>query len=205
MVVVIAAIASSGCKDFTVAQDRSDLRALSRDVDIVRIRGISDADVDELRRFERLRVITLCGGWGKQEMLLTAAGMARLAEVVAPTLEIVTVCDSVRLDDAFLVALASIKTVHDLTLRGCPGFSEAGLAAIAELPAITYLDVRGCPQIDDEWLPILSMHSELSYLGLAGTSVSAGGVSRLQALLPGCKIDTDENVWRYMERSYRSR
>jgi hypothetical protein len=161
----------------------------------VRVRGVSDADIGELRRFHDMRCVNFCGGCARLDLAVTAAGLARLAEIAPPSLDTMTICAAPKIDDECLLQVARIASLRRVILQSCPGFTEKGLAAILRLPRLTYLDVRGCGQIDDGWTTALSSRSDLAYLGVAGTRLSANGISQLNTSLPSTELDVSAAKW----------
>lgn len=178
-------------KDFSVAQSAANLKALPANAEEVRIRGIANADVQELARFQDVKHIDLTGGWKALPMRMTSAGFSRLADLKLPRVNSIGLNHCPSLDDECLRHVARIPSLTMVTLNDSTGYSQKGLAFILALPHLTYLDLRGCVQVDDAWVETLAKCRTLTQLGVTATKMTPAGVGRLREALPNCHVDDE--------------
>lgn len=107
----------------------------------------------------KLRTLAVLEGNGIPADALRALGTARGLQVVQ------LISDAV--DDAVLVALATLPDLRELELVGCRSFGELGMRAIASIRGLEALDLRGCSQLTTEQLALVGELRALKRLGLA--------------------------------------
>ena len=67
------------------------------------------------------------------------------------------------------------------------GISDSGLTHLETMDGLRFLSLAGSP-VTDAGLESLSHFIDLETLNLGGTKVTKQGVSKIQDLLPGCRI-----------------
>ncbi|MBL8739385.1 MAG: hypothetical protein JNL12_23360 [Planctomycetes bacterium] len=108
----------------------------------------------------RLRTLAVAEGNGIPADALRALGTARGLQAVR------LLSDAV--DDAVLVALATLPALRELELVGCRSFGEVGMRALASMRGLQALDLRGCSQLTTEQLALVGELRALQRLRLAG-------------------------------------
>lgn len=108
----------------------------------------------------KLRSLVVAEGNGIPADALRALGTARGLQAVR------LISDAV--DDAVLVALATLPDLRELELVGCRSFGELGMRAIASIRGLEALDLRGCTQLTTEQLALVGELRALKRLRLAG-------------------------------------
>ena len=106
----------------------------------------------------KLRGLQVYGN-GLPEGALGSIGTARGLQVVH--------LSSNAVDDAVLVALATLPALRELELVGCLSFHDVGMRAIASMRGLQALDIRGCPQLTTEQLALVGELRALKRLRLA--------------------------------------
>lgn len=178
------------------AFDRKEIDRLPLSTRSVQVRGLGDDDVGCLARLSNLQMVFF--GWGFMAVpsRITDRGVAALAKLDLPRLQLLDFgyCD--HLTDAALAQISSMHQVTDLQLRVCQGITDAGLRDIGRMTWLNRLDLRGCDGITDAGLDALTGLVHLHELMLGGCGhVTSEGVARLQASLASTKVEKDEEEW----------
>lgn len=93
--------------------------------------------------------------------------------------------------DDGLTHLATCRGLEELGLDGTP-ITDAGLAHLANLNRLRTIWLNNTA-ITDAGVAHLKSHTALTRLNLLGTGVTAAGIADLQAVIPGCIVELDEN------------
>jgi hypothetical protein len=188
-----------GCGSWPpIVDSRRDITRLSSTEPSVRARGLPDTDIPALGDLRELRILDFSGGNAVMPARITDEGLARLAELDLPKLQILTLGYCANITDSGLVHLQRMYTVTYLSFMGCPQVTDRGLQHVLPMKSLTGLDLRGCPGITDRGLEILATKTNWQTIHLGGCSnVTAEGVARLQAVAPKARIAKDEKEWSY--------
>ncbi len=92
--------------------------------------------------------------------------------------------------DEGLKSLENLHKLEVLSLTSAP-ISDAGVESLARLPQLRTLILQKT-QITDASIPQLSKLVRLERLNVRKTMLSPDGLKQLQAALPACKIDSDQ-------------
>jgi Leucine Rich repeat len=140
---------------------------------------ISDEGVAHLTGLRNLRVLFITNSQ------VTDAGLrhlSRLRSVEHLTLE------GMGFSDRGLAYLSEMNRLKSLSLwNGVPGMTDIGLASLGGLKDLELLDLRGC-KVTDRGLEQLLGLTKLRALSLDGSLITQDGRNRLQASMPGLKI-----------------
>jgi hypothetical protein len=173
------------------AQDIERLPALTT---WVSARGLSDADIPALARLGHLRDIGFTSGWKDEKAKIKDAGLAVIAQLPLPDLDILDIGFCENITDAGLIHLAEMQTVTQLLLLGNPQITDAGLREVVKMKKLVYLDLRKCTGITDSGLQVLAGKSDLQEILIGEcTGITTDGVARLKAALPNATILKDDN------------
>jgi hypothetical protein len=188
-----------GCGSWPpIVESKRDITRLSSTKASVRARGLHDSDIAALAHLRQLRLLDFHGGHAVKTAPITDEGLARLAEVDLPKLEILTFGYCTNITDTGLSHIGRMHTVTWLSFMACPQVSDTGLQHLLMMKSLTGLDLRGCPGITDRGLEILATKTNWQTILLGGCSnVSAAGVARLQATVPKARVTKDEKEWSY--------
>jgi hypothetical protein len=139
--------------------------------------GATDADLEELRGFTRLRVLNLYGS------KISDAGLRYLSSLTA--LQTLYLNDTA-VSDAGLSQLQGLTELKVLGLNQTR-VTDAGLASLKNLKNLNDLTLGGS-QITDQGLVQLRSLRNLRHLLLSGTGVTRAGAAELKRALPEIQI-----------------
>ena len=201
-IVALLSLTLGGCASCFPPEVRNveGINRLGRDQEAVRARLLRDDAVPALARLRSLREIDLYGGFKRNALGITDAGLGRLANLQLPQLDHLSLGHSRRITDRGLADVARMSTLRSLGLLNCDRITSKGLAHLAGMVSLRRLDLRGCDGITDEALERLHGMYHLEELELAGCQVTEQGVRKLQNALPGCRVSKDEQMWAYQGR-----
>lgn len=111
---------------------------------------------------------------------------AGVKEIVLPTLRLIDFGQTPLTDDGLRQLNSLPKLIH-LEISS-PQVTDAGLGALAGLKALEFLDLRGCTQVTDAGLTHLAGLTELTTVVVKDTKVTDAGVELLRKALPKCFI-----------------
>jgi Leucine-rich repeat (LRR) protein len=92
-----------------------------------------------------------------------------------------------KISDAGMGRMSSLAQLEDLNLAQT-NLSAAGLQPLAGLPKIAKLTLYKCQRINDDAVDVLARMKSLRWLDVEGTQLTPAGLEKLQAALPGCRI-----------------
>lgn len=183
-----------------VVDSRRDVERLEVDTRSVRARDLPVADLGALERLRGLKDLDFASGWGVTDGRLTDDGVARIAALDLPSLELLDLgfCG---ISDVALGHVARMRTVRMLMLFGCQRITDDGLAHLLAMKRLDYLDLRGCPGITDRGLEILSTKTDWTVILFDGCPrVTPAAVTRLQAAVPDARISKHDEQWTWTPR-----
>ncbi|WP_439630433.1 protein kinase domain-containing protein [Gemmata sp.] len=123
----------------------------------------------------------------------TAVGDAGVAHLAGCRALATLSLHNTRVTDAGLAHLGECTELASLSLDGTRA-GDAGLATVAASPKLKTLSLGGCDRVTDAGLQRLAGAKALETLDVRRTKVTGGGVSRLAAALPRCRIEWDGGV-----------
>ena len=196
---LIASLLLSGCGHWPpIVDTKRDIQRLPASAPSIRARGLRDSDIPSLARLHELRILDFSGGNAVMATSITDSGLAHLANLDLPHLEIFTLGYCGGITDAGLAHVGQMQTVTWLGLTACPQITDAGLPHLLTMRSLSGLDLRGCGGITDNGLQCLVVKTNWKTIMLGGCSnVTAAGVSRLQGALPNADVKKDEKEWSY--------
>lgn len=199
LVALGASLLLCGCGRWPpIVESKRDITRLSSTEPSVRARGLHDSDIAALAHLRQLRLLDFHGGHAVKTAPITDEGLAQLAEVDLPKLEILTFGYCTNITDTGLAHIGGMHTVTWLSFMACPQVTDKGLPHLLTMERVTGLDLRGCSGITDRGLEILSTKTNWQTILLGGCpNISAEGVARLQAALPKARVTKDEKEWSY--------
>lgn len=136
------------------------------------------ADLADLGRLTELGTLAVFSAPIGDDVLAIADRLPNLA-----VLQLVNASAS----DAGLRKLGKAESLVMLVIIGSSKVSDDGLAELAGLRNLETLSLD-CASVTDAALVHLTRLKKLQNLNLTGTSITAGGVHRLQQALPNCRI-----------------
>jgi hypothetical protein len=179
-----------------IVETKRDIAELSQLEKSIRARGLADDDLAQLTRFQDLATLDFSGGHAVKPAKITDAGLARLAELKLPKLDMLNLGYCTNITDAGLAHVGRMENITWLSLMACPQITDAGLKHLLPAQQLTSLDLRGCGGITDAGLAILASKTNWQSIMLGGcTNVSSNAVIRLQAALPQVAVEKDEWEW----------
>lgn len=186
-----------GCGSWPpIVESKRDIQRLSRSETSLRARGVHDSDIPSLARFRQLRVLDFGSGHAVMTAPVTDEGLAKLAAVDLPKLEILTLGYCTNITDAGLAHIGQMQTVTWLGVMACPRVTDDGLHYLLTMKSLTGLDLRGCTGITDRGLELLASKPNWQTILLGGCSnVTVAGVARLQNQLPKARVEKNEREW----------
>jgi F-box/leucine-rich repeat protein 14 len=161
------------------------LQKLSNNIKDLRIGGnpLTDAVLDDLEQFTKVEQLV----FDECRPLVSWAGLARLKMMK----NIASLgFGYTGLTDDDLAHLKELSKLRIFYLMGNP-ISDKGLASVAAMTNLTTLNLDRCPAITDAGLDHLRVLKKLELIDMRNTKVTADGVKKLAAALPGCKIEWD--------------
>src|SRR5262245_36109854 len=115
-----------GCGSWPpIVDSKRDIHRLSTSEPSVRARGLHDSDIPSLAHLSELWLLDFTGGHAVMDAPITDTGLALLADLDLPKLEV-------------------------LNFGYCTGITDAGLAHIGRMHTVTWLSFMSCPRITDE-------------------------------------------------------
>lgn len=192
----------AGCGSWPPVLDcEEEVKAVRKDVQEVRVRGLEDGEVATLERLSNLERLDFGSGHAVGEAMISDRGLKTLAGLSLPRLKILSLgyCDGIT--DRGLNHVAEMKSVTWLSLMACRGVTDEGIGNLAPMDNLKGLDLRGCPRVTDSGLVHLAQMDHLRQIWLGGCDrVSMGGVKKLQKALPECLVIKDDLEWSYHQR-----
>jgi hypothetical protein len=174
----------------------SDLNKRDSTLNSLRVRSLSDDDLDQLKKFEYLNHLDFYAGWGVAEAKLTDIGLKNLSEMKLSMLEWLMLGSCKKISDEGLKYISHIQTLKYLSLAACPQITDIGLANLATSKSIETIDLRGCAGVSDRGLRHLIKMPKLKEVSLGGcTNITAAGIDDLRRALPNAKIVKDDKEW----------
>ncbi len=187
----------AGCsKSPPSANTKTDVRRLPVATDDLRARSLPDEDVVSLSRLRNLRTLDFWSGYGSYPIRFTDRGLAVLASLDLPRLELLFFGHCTNVTDASLDEITKMRTVRCLKLVACPGITDAGLRKLVGMTNLTFLDLRGCTNITDRGVENLASRTNWQAILLGGCPhVSVDAVKRLHRRVPGGDVEKDDKEW----------
>ncbi len=145
---------------------------------------VNGEGLEFLHGLPRLRLLELQG------TLVDDAGAAKLPRLKNLSTLLI---GNARITIRSLDSLKSLPNLKQLHLGGFQGPADAWIAGLLNFPPLEHLALED-KQISDKEIEPLARMKTLRQLGLAGTKVTAPGVAKLQAALPGCHIIVSPEV-----------
>jgi hypothetical protein len=141
---------------------------------------VTDKGLIYLRSFHRLSSLVIDGP------KITDAGLENLKGLTE--LRFLGV-SSPLITDKGLENLEGLKYLSELVLSGCSNVTDAGLAHLEGLPRLRNLYLRNCGKITDTAVAHFTKLGDPETFDLAGTSMTAEGIKKLQQELPTVRIN----------------
>ena len=194
--VVSCALLACGPYPPSVA-DRGDVESLSTDTHSLHARSLADDDIPALGRLVNLDYLSFSSGWARNDITtgfkpwraaITDRGLARLAELDLPKLDVLDLGHCESITDAGMADVARMTQVRSLDLRNT-AITDEGLAALTRMQNLTWLTLDDCPGITDRGLELLARKSNWAHVWVSACpNVTQAGIARLQAALPNCVL-----------------
>jgi len=195
----ILLLVGSGCgtKWPPPVSNTAELRRYDPSAEWIRGRGLTDADMALLGRFQNLRVLDFYGGWKRTPSRITGKGLNTVADLRLPRLEILSLAYSDQIDDECLAAVSRIKTLKTVQFFSCNRITGRGISMLAALDQLESLDVMGCQGLTDAELRGFSaLHNVKGSIELGGCrGITEAGVRQLQLELPQCRVEKHDDAW----------
>jgi hypothetical protein len=138
---------------------------------------LSDDCVRHLQDLPNLETVWIHGPWITDQTLLHLGRLDRLTFLGIYNTGI---------SDAGLMHLGKMTSLKRMALRDS-GRSDSSMAIFRQFPALTELTLDD-NALTDASIPLLGMLSNLKNLRLVRTQITADGISKLESLLPDCRI-----------------
>ncbi len=187
-----------GCGEWPpVAKSRRDLLKMPANEFTIRVRGLEDDDIPYLKRFHNLRVLDFTSGYADKDAKITDNGLRELAKLDLPRLEHLSLGRCDKITDEGIAEVAKIKSLKILLLDGSVKITDAIIPHLNSAENLTELDLRGCPGITDQGVLAMGKTRKWKRIKLGGCpQVSDDAVKQLMQMLPGSKINKDDEAWR---------
>jgi hypothetical protein len=188
---------TAGCGYHPPSLDsQEDVRRVSRSHVNLRVRGLADEDIPALAERPETRMLFFSDGYAIEEAKITDKGLLYLSRLPLNELIILDLGYCKGITNAGLKHVKRMESVTRLSLMVCPRISDAGLLELRGMKKLTQLDLRGCKGITDRGLGYLAGMPQLTWIQLGGCpNVSPAAVKKLQAKLPGTRVEKDEREW----------
>jgi hypothetical protein len=206
--IMLLALAGCGSHFPPIVNTKRDIEGLPVTQQWIRARGLADSDIPSLARLQELSTLDFAGGNRVEPAKITDQGLAELAKLDLPHLELLTLgwCDEIT--DAGLAHIVRMQTLKRLHLDTCPKVTDGGLRELVNVKNLTEVSLRGCPNITDDGIQQLAGKKNWTHILLDGCpKITPEGVAKLQAALPNVPfVRKDDQNWEYEaphERSWR--
>ena len=181
-----------------IVDSKADVQRLAPSEEVIRCRGLSDADISSLKHLPRLKTLQFGAGHLVTPAKITDEGLARLAAIKFERLETLSLGYCSNITDAGLAHLTKMDSVRWLSLMVCPGITDDGLTILLSMTNLTGLDLRACPAITDKGLEHLAAKMNWQTIWFGGCpNVTVEAVKKLQRALPNVEVRKDEKEWSY--------
>jgi hypothetical protein len=153
----------------------------------IRKSGIQDVQLERIKEFPHLRLLSLEGNPITDSTLACIANVEELYGIYLTDTDV---------GDAGLAYLANALNLEQLWLGGTK-ITDDGLVNLRRLTSLGYVDLSNT-EVSDAGLEKLSHLKQMYYLHLPGTRVTKAGMEALGDALPGCRIYGTPNGKTYM-------
>lgn len=174
-----------------------DIRAVPSSQPSLRVRGLSDDDIQSLACVTGLEYLDFGSGWKSVDAKVTDNGLRTLGSLSLPHLRYVNLSRNANITDDGVEALLGLASLRDLLLPYCPGVTDRALLALASHPGLEGLCLDGNAGVTDDGLRYLSASGSLTGVSLMECpNVTEVGVKALAHLksLQSLRLEACPNI-----------